>query len=309
MDARKVLLPLPLLVTAHLLVLCSRAHSFQLMANLRQSIDSAGSMSRHVLRPGSHSNSVGSAGGLAKNADPTWQNFKEWAEARCMHFEKWHTGDIGDGVRGAVATEEVQEGDLLVSAPPESVLTVREADSCPLPQSFIDPDYWESMAQKWEMRMALLLLYEKKLGSQSTWAPYIEALPKELGLPLTFSIEELHELQFPALIEEVRAEREFWHKQFLILQNAMPNPPSEQELVWAISCVHSRAFTCDYGGRMPSAHVMFPGADMLNHDSSAGTAFRFHHEKNRFELFAPRATAKGHEIVHAYGTPTSEHLH
>jgi hypothetical protein len=86
----------------------------------------------------------------------------------------------------------------------------------------------------------------------------------------------------------------------------MPSPPAREDFYWALSCVMSRAFSYDVGKdnagrRLPAAQLMFPFADMLNHDNTAGMDFRFDHKKQQFELYAPCAKLRGQEIVHSYG--------
>ena len=68
-----------------------------------------------------------------------------------MRWKKWHVGDVGGGVRGAIADEKIPEGFLLVSAPNDAVLSVRESDKCPFPESFVDPEYWDGIATKWDV--------------------------------------------------------------------------------------------------------------------------------------------------------------
>ena len=77
----------------------------------------------------------------------------------------------------------------------------------------------------------------------------------EFGLPLTFSDRELDELQFPAFIADLKVEREFWNQQLQALASAMPQPPSREELLWALSCACSRTVTCEFGGALPPAQV------------------------------------------------------
>ena len=60
----------------------------------------------------------------------------------------------------------------------------------------------------------------------------------------------------------------------------MPSPPAREDFYWALSCVMSRAFSYDVGKdnagrRLPAAQLMFPFADMLNHDNTAGMDFPF----------------------------------
>ena len=171
-----------LLIGCILLTLCHQARptavpnipggraAFQFLASVRRRIVSFGRKPR-----------ASALVDASASDGPKWQQFAEWARARGILFEKWQVGDVGGGLRGAIATEDVKLGSVLVSAPPDAVLSVREADACPLPRSFIDPAYWNSMSKKWEMRMALLLLYEKKLGTHSSWAPYLDVLPQSLA--------------------------------------------------------------------------------------------------------------------------------
>jgi hypothetical protein len=251
-----------------------------------------------------------------------WERFADWARSRGVEFEKWHVGDVGGGLRGAIAHENVREGSVLVSAPPSAVLSVRQAEACPLPRSFIDPTYWDRMGNKWEMRMALLLLYEKRLGPSSAWAPYLDVLPQkpqDFGLPLTFSDDEIEQLQFPRFIADVRVEREYWTQQHTALASVMPQPPSRDELFWALSCVCSRTFTCEYGGKLPPAQVpsrsRAPTSHCLNptprtlhptpHTStwcsaSSPTALDGFVYKTVLSLLLHRAVAKGE---HAPGQP------
>lgn len=72
-----------------------------------------------------------------------WETFEKWSNARGICFEHWQVGDVGNGLRGAVASRNVKEGSVLVSAPPDAVLSVREADACPLSRSFVDHAYCE----------------------------------------------------------------------------------------------------------------------------------------------------------------------
>ena len=147
-----------------------------------------------------------------------WGRLADWARTRDILFGKWDVGNVNGGLRGAIATEDVREGEVLVSAPEAAVLSVRQADSCPLPGYFVDPGYWDSIANKWEMRMALLLLFEKSLGEKSAWAPWLDMLPNSFGLPLTFCDSELEDLQDHLFIANLRVERAFWDDQHAALQ-------------------------------------------------------------------------------------------
>ena len=319
------------------------------------------------LRPAAHrAISTVAMGRLKCAASPNLHSLAKWAASRGMRVDKWHVGDVGGGVRGAIADADIPEGALLVSAPHGAVLSTQESDPCPLPDSFVEQAYWDGIYSQWDLfhsfkfgntmrycltlacsharaesmqepthvsiartlrfststvltrsaradarphthgSLALRLLYEKQLGAQSAWAPYIDSLPRDLLLPVSYSAAELEELHYPPLIGAIRGESEFWEQEWRELSAAMPSPPAREDFYWALSCVMSRAFSYDVGKnnagrRLPAAQLMFPFADMLNHDNTAGMDFRFDHKKQQFELYAPCAKLRGQEIVHSYG--------
>ena len=51
--------------------------------------------------------------------------------------------------------------------------------------------------------MALKLLYERKLGSESKLAPYVAALPADFSTPLSWTEAQLQALRYPHLQQEV----------------------------------------------------------------------------------------------------------
>jgi hypothetical protein len=187
--------------------------AFQVLASVRRALRGMIGRSPHCT--------ASSLVDSSSSDGPMWQRFADWAGARGIRFDKWRVGDVGGGLRGAIAAEDLREGTVLVSAPSDAVLSVREADACPLPATFVDPMYWDSMAKKWEIRMALLLLYQKRLGVQSKWAPYFQVLPSDFGLPLTFSEDELEQLQYQPFIQDLRVEREFWNQQLEVLKGEL----------------------------------------------------------------------------------------
>jgi hypothetical protein len=112
--------------------------------------------------------------------------------------------DASVSAPGAVATQDIEAGHVLVKAPLDSVLMVSEADSCPLPEDFIDPKYWDGISEYWNLRMALRLLYEKRLGADSSWKAYLDVMPTSFTTPLNWSDEEVAQLQFLPFVDELQ---------------------------------------------------------------------------------------------------------
>mmetsp|Transcript_42867 Transcript_42867/g.67220 ORF Transcript_42867/g.67220 Transcript_42867/m.67220 type:complete len:382 (-) Transcript_42867:50-1195(-) len=164
------------------------------------------------------------------------------------------------------------------------------------------------MYDYWNVRMALMLIYHKRQGKKSDFAPYLEVMPESYGNPLNWTKAELQELQWAPFIEEVQVEQEFFKNEMIKLQEYMKEPPTEQELLWALMCTGSRTFTADFGGEGENGECMCAVADMVNHHEDAEPAFRWNPNPGVFELFSPLAKEKGEEVCISYGDVNNEHL-
>jgi len=154
-----------------------------------------------------------------------WTELASWAEKRGISWSKWLVSDVGNGLRGAVATAPIAAGETILTAPVMSTLIIRDAEKCPLPEDFVPEGFWAKMDNFWNIRLALLLIHERRKalappelprppapharlhaadgarfrqGADSEWAPYIAVLPEEFGLPWTYTDKELDELQVAA---------------------------------------------------------------------------------------------------------------
>ena len=125
-----------------------------------------------LLCSGSHRS--GEAPELGR-ADAT---FERWARAVGIEHVKWRIGATQDGPRGAVAVDDIEEGEVLVSVPRSKCFLTHPGDASPLPPTFLAPAMWEGeLRDDWNVKLALMLLHEKALGHASAWAPFISALP------------------------------------------------------------------------------------------------------------------------------------
>ena len=130
---------------------------------------------------------------------------------RGMRAVKDHRGDDGSKEQGS--------DPWVVRVPQPCALEVTSLPSSSLPfpeDNFagVTREYWR--AAPWFVKLALMLLYEKSLGSKSDLAPYIGTLPRSFAqCPIFWTDEELAQLQYPPLVaaveeqrREVRRERE-----------------------------------------------------------------------------------------------------
>ena len=236
-----------------------------------------------------------------------WTALESWARQSGLSYSGWKVGEI-NGIRGAVATKSLKAGDILVTAPKASVLMVRAGDQCPLPPDFINAQYWDEVADYWNIRMALRLLYEKRLGETSWWKAYLDVLPRSFSTPLNWAEEELEELQFAPLIQELSSENAYFKSQAQRMQRFLAQPVSLEEVFWALSCAGSRTFTADFDDGGPTAEAMCPIADMVNHNEASAPAFRWNEEEEVFELFSPVSVPRGGEVSISYGEVNNAHL-
>ena len=242
---------------------------------------------------------------LAEGKD--WATLENWAKGNGMSWNSWKVGEV-NGIRGAVATRRIRAGEVIVRAPAEAVLLVGPGDECPLPPEFVEAKFWDEMQNYWNVRMALRILYEKRLGTASAWKPYIDVMPASFSTPLNWSDRELAELQFPPLVDELRVERAYFAHEADRLQKHMPDPVTQAEFFWALSCVGSRTFTADFGDQTPPCEAMCPIADMVNHNEASAPAFRWDDDSESFELFSPLALEEGEEVCISYGSVNNAHL-
>lgn len=236
-----------------------------------------------------------------------WTALESWARQSGLSYSGWKVGEI-NGIRGAVATKSLKAGDILVTAPKRSVLMVRAGDQCPLPPDFIDAQYWDEVADYWNIRMALRLLYEKSLGENSSWKAYLDVMPRSFSTPLNWADKELEELQFAPLIQELSSESAYFKSQAQRMQRFLAQPIAQEEVFWALSCAGSRTFTADFDDGGPTAEAMCPIADMVNHNEASAPAFRWNEEEQVFELFSPVSVPRGGEVSISYGEVNNAHL-
>lgn len=135
----------------------------------------------------------------------TFHDVHAWAEEHDVLCHGWKVEEI-NGQRGAVAQQPIHPDDLLVSAPEEMCMRVTTSDFlCPLPEYFIDPEAWVELQNELHVRLALLLIYERRQGEDSDWGTYIASLPRHFTTPIHMSDEELEELQCEDVADSVRA--------------------------------------------------------------------------------------------------------
>jgi hypothetical protein len=171
------------------------------------------------------------------------------------------------GLRGLAATSAAEEGDLLLSVPRASAITLPPKRRCP---EGVPSGWWERAP--WYARLAALLLLEKRRvaaaaaaaagggggggdakSARPLMAPYLATLPQSFReMPYYWTDAQLDALRYPALQQAVREQRREWRQLHdswaaeAATQQAPPAPPTLAELEWALSAVRSRTFSGPY---------------------------------------------------------------
>lgn len=163
------------------------------------------------------------------------------------------------------ALRDIKKGEELFRIPLSLLLSVENIKS-PIQKPF------EECGIKGDTALALMLLWERSLGSESRWAPWIKVLPREYSQPLFWSPSERAELKGSNLAVLTDTLDEQVRQDYLTMvtplvekfpQQFHSENFSEQLFRWALATIWSRAFDTQVNGR--PLRVLVPFADLFNH--------------------------------------------
>ncbi|EFJ50052.1 hypothetical protein VOLCADRAFT_104004 [Volvox carteri f. nagariensis] len=181
--------------------------------------------------------------------DTRTQAFMSWARGPAsIRFSGVRPSTFG-GVRGLAASSDIPDDALVVEVPRRSavVLAPKQRNSCP---GMVTDDWWKSAP--WFAKMAAMLLWHKRQGSQSPLAPWIAQLPSDTGVPVLWDERQIAALQYPYLIAQVKEQQREWQQLYGdLVRSGTPagvQAPSREDFFWAMSCVRSRTFSGPYIG-------------------------------------------------------------
>lgn len=185
-------------------------------------------------------------------------------------FESWSTEDaqlygidaknvavglIGsDNIRGVQAIQEIKENDIIITVPANIALeTANNRPPTPFP-TFISQEIWgKSM---WDQRLAFKLLHEININSKKSneLKYWIDRLPQEYSTTYYWDDKSLNELQYPALVSKVKAQRQQWTQLYQACKTSSTefSVITMKSFVAALECVNSRAFSGTYEGSSAS---------------------------------------------------------
>lgn len=162
-----------------------------------------------------------------------------------------------------------------------------------------------------DMTLLALCLLDESTMKGSYLQPFLDVLPTETDTPVSYTEEELQELQGHPAEAEAKKAIDNWHSEYQklkteILDRAPEEFPSsvftEEAVVHWLGIVHTRSW------KMPSGlTAMIPCADMINHDPSA-RAMSVAGASRACEFTADRDYQSGEQVFITYGTKSNAQL-
>ncbi|KAK4804265.1 hypothetical protein SAY86_004082 [Trapa natans] len=196
--------------------------------------------------------------------------FKRWMKWQSVEYSDALelTDSLDDGVT-VRAVRDLKEGDVVATIPKSACLTVRTSGAS---------EMIEAAGLDGCLGLSVALMFERSLGGESPWAGYLQLLPPQEPLPLTWTLSDVDLLlRGTELHRTVKEDRaliyEDWKECILpLLDSSLPgsselNPDffGVDQYLSARSLIASRSFAIDeYHGS-----GMVPLADLFNHKTGA----------------------------------------
>ena len=241
-------------------------------------------------------------------------------------------GDKGGGW-GLRALGDIGPGEPFVALPRAAVIEMHDADGCPWrPDQLKAGVQRQDAAQVWHalplyLRLALALVDVCRPSAPAAAAApadgaafreYLQILPQSHAGALSWSREDLVELQDAFMVQKVEAEQARLGAQYREICQALQEPPPEDSVRWALQTVLSRAFGfhCSGDGRLsfaPEQRVnmacLLPLVDSANHDPAiADTKVEYDEQASMFRLSSAGMHRKGEEVDISYGRKSNDVL-
>ncbi|XP_024528299.1 ribulose-1,5 bisphosphate carboxylase/oxygenase large subunit N-methyltransferase, chloroplastic isoform X1 [Selaginella moellendorffii] len=241
---------------------------------------------------------------IGVGADSSPENFDDkelelvsWLKIRGEH-DACSLLKTGPDKRGLFAVRDIKAGECILRVSRDTMMT---ADRLPLEfQQLLS-----SGVSEWA-QLALLLLFEKRAGEASIWAPYISCLPRWGTIHSTafWRKEELTMIQESSLSYETMSRRAAIREEF----NEMQSIFQRYEHVFGgtvsyASFKHAYVTVCSRAWRIDGLEklAMVPFADFMNHDWSSNAMLTYDTDNGSTELFADKNYAAGEQVTISFG--------
>ncbi|CAH9133360.1 unnamed protein product [Cuscuta epithymum] len=204
---------------------------------------------------------------------------------------------IGESAYGRclVACKPIKAGDCMLKVPYSQQMS---SNKLPSGINSLLGDRVSNVA-----KVALLVLYEQKLGEKSDWAPYIRRLPQpaQMHNTILWKDDELDMVSRSPLYQETLWQKNIVETDFFVITEALCHfsqlhmAITLEDFKYAYSLVTSRAW------ESLNDVFMIPFADFLNHDGHSDSCVLNDEEEQLSEVIAGRDYAPGDQVLISYG--------
>ncbi|KAL9422041.1 hypothetical protein AB3S75_034337 [Citrus x aurantiifolia] len=223
-------------------------------------------------------------------------DFLPWLE-RKAGVEISSVLSIGKSVygRSLFASEKLQTGDCILKVPYAAQLTPDNLH--PKIKSLLG-DEISNVA-----KLAIVILFEQKMGKDSEWAPYISRLPQleEMHNTIFWSKDELDLICPSSLFEETVRKKDQIESEFLVTKPALECFPEVFDHIKLKDFMHAYALVESRAWRSTRGESLIPFADFLNHDGLSEAVVLHDEDKQLSEVIADRDYAPKEEVWITYG--------
>eukprot|EP00250_Pteridium_aquilinum_P009486 c18698_g1_i1 orf=110-3349(+) len=199
-------------------------------------------------------------------------------------------------VRGTKALRDIEQGETICILPLKLGLFDKSSSHL-------------AGADSWHLAAAHLL-QEKSLGANSKWASYIAILPRTMQTPIYLMPSELKEVQWWPVLRELIQVRRAIKKSFSQLAGPKLAWADFEQYRWAVTMVHSRAFTLPVDDEEEYAsYVLMPFMDMINHHFEYQADWMSLPVRDgKLQIVAKRHVPKGHQLFASFGPRSNDNL-
>ncbi|KAK9464437.1 hypothetical protein V1512DRAFT_255412 [Lipomyces arxii] len=234
-------------------------------------------------------------------------NLVEWCRENggfCSDQLKLETGPSGST---GYAVSDIKSTSKLLSCPRNLVMDYSKASAL-----------WEGDQKPFEsspvIAIRLFLSYQKVLGHNSAWAPYIRVLPDTFDTPLYFDEDDMKLLEGTNMYGEVELRRQAWMEEWQDAVKSLPENLDKTQFtwdlyLWASTVLTSRSFPSALVLRQDekeSYPVLVPLVDSLNHKPL--TSITWTATDEGFEISTNNNIAASKEVFNNYGPKGNEEL-
>ncbi|XP_062511614.1 SET domain-containing protein 4-like [Corticium candelabrum] len=255
----------------------------------------------------------GSISRNVRDASPECIRNASWASSHGLLTANLDVYIFPETGRGLRCRRNIKTGTCLVSVPHHLLITVDKAVSHCLKRLLRGVENQLNHIQL----LCLFLIYERCLGSDSYWYPYIAMLPHTFTIPPLLNEGEMSllpsHLQDRADGMKVSVMEQYDDMQRKVsFCDQLIHLVTLKDFKWAWSVVNTRSVyfgdekRCQ--GIASGSMALAPYLDILNHSATAEVEAKYSKLTKRYEIFTKTSYRKGEQVFISYGAHNNDTL-